>query len=118
MGNKISKIKPKFFYQTKSKECEKLKSYLLDDDNEINRHHMHHFLKRFLFQNNFSSSIEQKLIRNQCKVLDVACGAGTWLLDLSISYPRSNFFGLDIKTLFPKEVRKINSVFVFAFFIN
>ncbi|PKK65155.1 S-adenosyl-L-methionine-dependent methyltransferase [Rhizophagus irregularis] len=118
MGNRISKIKPKIFFQTKSKEYEKLKSYLPDDDKEINRHHTHHFLKRCLFKNNFSSPIEQKLIRNQCKVLDVACGAGTWLLDLSINYPKSNFFGLDKKPLFPKEIKPENLQFIQADILN
>ncbi|CAB4474694.1 unnamed protein product [Rhizophagus irregularis] len=118
MGNRISKIKPKIFFQTKSKEYEKLKSYLPDDDKEINRHHTHHFLKRCLFENNFSSPIEQKLIRNQCKVLDVACGAGTWLLDLSINYPKSNFFGLDKKPLFPKEIKPENLQFIQADILN
>ncbi|CAG8721675.1 8585_t:CDS:2, partial [Rhizophagus irregularis] len=101
-----------------SNEYEKLKSYLPDDDKEINRHHTHHFLKRCLFENNFSSPIEQKLIRNQCKVLDVACGAGTWLLDLSINYPKSNFFGLDKKPLFPKEIKPENLQFIQADILN
>ncbi|RIA99728.1 S-adenosyl-L-methionine-dependent methyltransferase [Glomus cerebriforme] len=119
MGTKISKITTKLnFYHLKSKEHEKLKSYLPDDANEIDRYHMHHFLKKYIFQNNFSSPIEEKLMRNECKVLDVACGAGTWLLDLSINYPKSKFFGLDIKPLFPKEIKPDNLEFIQADMLN
>ena len=34
------------------------------------------------------------------------CGPGTWLLDLSNNYEDSNFFGLDIKPIFPQEVNE------------
>ncbi|CAB4438935.1 unnamed protein product [Rhizophagus irregularis] len=34
---------------------------------------MYHFLKRYIFQNNFSSPIEDKLTEGGCKILDIGC---------------------------------------------
>lgn len=44
--------------------------YLSNDINDVDRLHTQHFFKKYLFQNNFSSPIEDNLIRG-CKVLDV-----------------------------------------------
>jgi hypothetical protein len=45
--------------------------YLSNDINDVDRLHIQHFFKKFIFQNNFSSPIEDKLIKGGCKVLDV-----------------------------------------------
>jgi hypothetical protein len=50
---------------------EDLSYFLSNDVSDIDRQHMHHFYKRYLFQGNFSSPIEDKLIQGECKVLDV-----------------------------------------------
>ena len=79
MGNKNSQIK---FQKSTLKEefdcissiSEKELTYHLSNDNfnDLDRQHMHHFVKRHLFQSNFSVPIEEKLIKEKCKVLDVA----------------------------------------------
>ncbi|PKY41984.1 S-adenosyl-L-methionine-dependent methyltransferase [Rhizophagus irregularis] len=74
---------------------------------------MHNFIIKYLFQGNFSAPVEEKLTLG-CKVLDVACGPGTWLLDLATIYDKSNFFGLDIKPVFPKEIKPCNLEFIEA----
>ena len=77
MGNIISRsnhskhnhpitVIPEFEQQTK----EELAYYLTNSVSDIDRQHGHHFFKRHLFGNNFSSPIEDELIRG-CKVLDV-----------------------------------------------
>ncbi len=77
MGNIISHSKhskhkhpitviPEFEQQTK----EELAYYLTNSISDIDREHGHHFFKRHLFGNNFSSPIEDELIRG-CKVLDI-----------------------------------------------
>jgi hypothetical protein len=45
--------------------------YLSTDVDSIDRLHMYHFFKRYIFQGNFSSPIEDKLIKGECKVLDI-----------------------------------------------
>jgi len=78
MGNIISRSKhskhshtitviPEFEQQTK----EELAFYLINNVNDADREHGHHFFKRYLFGgSNFSSPIEDELIRG-CKVLDI-----------------------------------------------
>ena len=63
--SKITKI-PEFEH-TK----EELLNYLSNNVSDIDRQHMHHFFKRYLFDSNFSSPIEDELIQGGCKVLDV-----------------------------------------------
>ncbi|RIA88862.1 S-adenosyl-L-methionine-dependent methyltransferase [Glomus cerebriforme] len=121
MGNNHSHLKkhsaikkiPK--YDSKNLEQEKeLAHFLLNNIDAIDRSHINHFMKRALFQNNFSSPIEDKLIKGECKVLDVGCGAGTWLLDLSNNYENSYFFGIDIKPIYPHEIKPKNVEFIKA----
>ncbi|EXX59694.1 uncharacterized protein OCT59_011245 [Rhizophagus irregularis] len=69
-----------------------------------------HFLECYLFQNLFSSPIENSLL-NECKVLDVGCGPGTWLLDLAATYSSARFFGIDLFPIFPKEIKPSNVEF-------
>ncbi|GBB85083.1 hypothetical protein RclHR1_11660003 [Rhizophagus clarus] len=125
MGNINSHLKNKRsstktipeFDQIKSdqEKQEKLLDYYLSTDiDSIDRLHIYHFLKGYIFQSNFSSPIEDKLIEGECKVLDVGCGAGTWLLDLSNKYEDSNFFGIDIKPIFPQKIKPNNLEFIEA----
>ncbi|PKC01090.1 hypothetical protein RhiirA5_427260 [Rhizophagus irregularis] len=76
--NKRSTIKkiPKFDQiESEQERQEKILSYLSSNDfDSIDRLHMYHFLKRYIFQNNFSSPIEDKLIKGGCKVLDARSG--------------------------------------------
>ncbi|CAB4474706.1 unnamed protein product [Rhizophagus irregularis] len=86
--NKRSTIKkiPKFDQiESEQERQEKILSYLSSNDfDSIDRLHMYHFLKRYIFQNNFSSPIEDKLIKGGCKVLDARSGTGTWLLQANM----------------------------------
>ncbi|CAG8633793.1 11467_t:CDS:2 [Funneliformis caledonium] len=93
-------------------EGEKPKYYLPNDSNDIDGLHLIHFLKKHLYHNNFSVPIEEHLIQGGCKVLDVGCGPGTWLLDLSMKYKDSYFFGLDIMPVFPIEIKPKNLEFI------
>ncbi|GBB85084.1 hypothetical protein RclHR1_11660004 [Rhizophagus clarus] len=120
MGNKNSHLKHK---QQKIPEFDKIESeqegqeklldyYLSTDARSIDRLHMYHFLIAYIFQSNFSSPIEDKLIKGGCKVLDIGCGPGTWLLDLSNKYENSHFIGVDIKPIFPQEIKPKNLEFI------
>ncbi|GBC09796.1 hypothetical protein RclHR1_09110003 [Rhizophagus clarus] len=111
----IKKI-PKFSQTESEHESQEklLDFYLSTGTDSIDRTHMYHFIRACLFQSNFSSPIEDKLIEGGCKVLDIGCGAGTWLLDLSNRYENSNFFGIDIKPVFPQEIKPKNLEFIEA----
>jgi hypothetical protein len=82
MGNKNSRLKHKKSTIKKIPEFDQIESeqerqdklldyYLSTDINSIDRLHMYHFLKRYLFQGNFSSPIEDELIKGGSKVLDI-----------------------------------------------
>ncbi|GBC09794.1 hypothetical protein RclHR1_09110001 [Rhizophagus clarus] len=88
--------------------------YLSTDTRSIDRLHIYHFIRGYLFQSSFSSPIEDKLVGGGCKVLDIGCGSGTWLLDLSSKYKNSNFFGIDINPIFPQRIKPNNLEFIEA----
>ncbi|GBB85081.1 hypothetical protein RclHR1_11660001 [Rhizophagus clarus] len=92
--------------------------YLSTSIDSIDRQHMYHFLRAYIFQSNFSSPVEDKLIEGGYKVLDIGCGAGTWLLDLSNKYENSHFVGVDIKPVYPHEIKPNNLEFIEADVIN
>ncbi|RIA89157.1 S-adenosyl-L-methionine-dependent methyltransferase [Glomus cerebriforme] len=70
-----------------------------------------HFLGCYLFQGIFSAPIEDKLTNECCKVLDVGCGPGTWLLDLATIYKSTTFFGIDLFPVYPTEIKPSNVEF-------
>ncbi|GES79223.1 S-adenosyl-L-methionine-dependent methyltransferase [Rhizophagus clarus] len=93
---------------------EKLLDYHLRTDfSSIDILHAYHFLRGYIFQSKFSSPIEDKLIEG-CKVLDIGCGPGTWLLELSCKYENTDFFGIDIKSVFPQQIKPNNLEFIKA----
>lgn len=75
--------------------------------------HHHHFLVKSIWSSNFSSPIEDTL-RDGAKVLDVRCGAGTFLLELSNEYSFSEFTGIDKTKLFPSLIKPSNLNFIHA----
>jgi hypothetical protein len=92
MGNSRSKIKLCFKKKNSKKigECieysneeyEKYKMIIEEDDvnfkyhfsnqndNDLDRQHSNHFLRRYVYNSNYSSPVEEKLVQG-CKVLDV-----------------------------------------------
>ncbi|CAG8449074.1 5448_t:CDS:2 [Funneliformis caledonium] len=97
--------------QNVQKKTEPLKYYLPNFITDTDIMVMSHFFDRYLFQCNFKAPIEEKLTSGQCKVLDVCCGAGTWLLDMASAYGSSNFFGIDLCFVFPTEIKPENVQF-------
>ncbi|CAG8509301.1 3787_t:CDS:2 [Gigaspora margarita] len=79
------------------------KCILPSDEKEVNREAMSNAIRKHLFQKNFFSPIEEKLIIG-AKVLDVGCGSGFWVIDMGSEYPSSTFIGIDIdSTKFPSH---------------
>ncbi|RHZ88655.1 hypothetical protein Glove_21g329 [Diversispora epigaea] len=74
---------------------------------------INHFIAKTVFEENFSAPIKDLLI-NGCRVLDVGCGTGTWILDISSDYIQSSFVGLDISLMFPSQIKPNNADFIVA----
>ncbi|CAB4414372.1 unnamed protein product [Rhizophagus irregularis] len=91
-----------------------LKYYIPNNYEDIDRLHMFHFFQRYLFQSNYSSPIEERLTQGKCKVLNIGCGPGTWLLDLANQYEKSIFYGLDSNSVYPNEIKPSNLNFITA----
>ncbi|CAG8655961.1 7977_t:CDS:2, partial [Funneliformis caledonium] len=82
---------------------------------ELDRVNLQHFLLKELNGFNFKSPVD--LNNPQVSVLDVGCGAGTWILDLASENP-ANFYGIDILPLFPTEIKPSNVSFSIANLID
>lgn len=76
MGNGNSKFKKQTKLSAEVKpqiinEEKELKYYLPNNHTDIDRQHNNTFVKKVIFQGSFSASIEERLNRGECKVLDV-----------------------------------------------
>ncbi|RHZ88612.1 hypothetical protein Glove_21g370 [Diversispora epigaea] len=85
-----------------------------DESERIKRKH---FVIKYIFEENFSAPVKD-LLTNGCRVLDVGCGPGTWILDMASEYTRSSFVGLDIFPMFPSEIKPNNTDFILADVLN
>ncbi|KAI8997650.1 S-adenosyl-L-methionine-dependent methyltransferase [Pilobolus umbonatus] len=72
---------------------------------------MHHMFKSIL-QGNFISPVRDVLSNTRANVLDIGCGNGTWVLEMSNEFPNTEFFGIDECPLFPKSNKPPNTHFV------
>ncbi|GAA5798372.1 hypothetical protein HPULCUR_003774 [Helicostylum pulchrum] len=45
------------------------------------------------------------------RVLDIACGNGTWLLEMATEFPNSQFYGIDYFPSYPTTVKPANASF-------
>ncbi|CAG8524852.1 16207_t:CDS:2 [Funneliformis caledonium] len=109
MKSKSRKYKQHLSVETEQcQESRNLEFHLPKNDQDIDRMQLQHFLFEHIWQSNYSSPIEHKLKSGDFKVLDAGCGPGTWLLEMSTLHPSVKFFGVDIVTVFPSEIKPTN----------
>ncbi|CAB4392148.1 unnamed protein product [Rhizophagus irregularis] len=77
----------------------------------INRSNLLHAYYRYIWNSNFSSPIERNL-HSGANVIDLGCGSGIWLTELSSEYSNSNFIGIDNNEIFPIEKVSKNLKFI------
>ncbi|CAH1760918.1 1089_t:CDS:2 [Entrophospora sp. SA101] len=82
-----------------------------DDENEKKRQHLRHNLMREVFKSNFSSPVHDVLNTGWARVLDVGCGTGTWLFEMSADFPGCNFIGTDILVPLKSELKPFDVKF-------
>ncbi|PKK72775.1 S-adenosyl-L-methionine-dependent methyltransferase [Rhizophagus irregularis] len=88
--------------------------FMPNDEQEISRLEMSYLLVKYLWQNNFSSPIHEKLTNENMRVIDIGCGTGKWSLEMAEMYPKVTFIGIDISTVFPTETKFSNVTFFLA----
>ncbi|RHZ88613.1 hypothetical protein Glove_21g376 [Diversispora epigaea] len=102
------------FISDSSTKAESKHSYILTDSfDESERIKRKHFVIKYIFEGNFSAPV-QDLLTNGCRVLDIGCGPGTWILDTASEFTQSSFIGLDIFHMFPSEIKPNNADFIVA----
>jgi len=65
-----------------------------NDDQELARMDMQHFMTRTIF-GNFMAPVKESLKRG-IKVLDAGCGTGIWSIEMATEFPNSEFLATDI----------------------
>ncbi|CAG8760834.1 23171_t:CDS:2, partial [Gigaspora margarita] len=75
--------------------------HLPNDEDEIDRLHIQHFLIRYIWQSNFSAPVEHILSKPGARILD-------------IGYPLSQVIGLDISSYQPTQIKPRNFEFIRA----
>ncbi|CAG8656471.1 9863_t:CDS:2, partial [Dentiscutata heterogama] len=64
-------------------------------DREEEQAGLRHCIVRELFNENFSSPIRNELTLGGLKVLDIGCGFGTWMFEMSSDFQKCQFVGVD-----------------------
>ncbi|CAH1761936.1 1155_t:CDS:10, partial [Entrophospora sp. SA101] len=114
-SNRLPRIsKLKFWSKNKSSTANSnkiLKEFLSAAcDDEIDRIQLQHHLFRVTWDGNYKSHIEESL-RSGCDVLDLGCGPGTWVAEMSVDYPNSRIIGIDKDNIFPDQ-KPTNAQFI------
>ncbi|KAI9017896.1 S-adenosyl-L-methionine-dependent methyltransferase [Phycomyces nitens] len=86
------------------------------DDEEADRLVILHFLLRYAFSGNFGAPVADTLHnrlgdKTPPRVLDIGCGPGTWVLEMATEFPHAEFYGTDVRTMFPTTIKPSNSHF-------
>ncbi|KAI9250738.1 S-adenosyl-L-methionine-dependent methyltransferase [Sporodiniella umbellata] len=84
--------------------------WLPKDAEEHDRLTGQHFAFKELLKGNISSSVSETLdFKRGISILDVGCGSGAWLADMSTDYPQCTYYGCDIIDV-PEIIRKLPKV--------
>ncbi|GBB96171.1 hypothetical protein RclHR1_00270017 [Rhizophagus clarus] len=108
---KSSSSKSKDHHYTRPNEQQQLQYYLPNNVKDTDIMVINHFLSRYLFQSIFSAPIQDKLSREDYKILDVGCGPGTWLLELATVNKSPKYYGIDLFPIYPSEIKPDNVEF-------
>ncbi|KAF7731423.1 hypothetical protein EC973_000231 [Apophysomyces ossiformis] len=91
------------------------KTYCLPrDDEEADRLSALHSAIKFVHGDNLLGAAKAFLSESidVARVLDVGCGAGTWIMDTAADYEDHEFIGIDVADMFPKSVMPPNVHFI------
>ncbi|CAG8840793.1 7520_t:CDS:1, partial [Racocetra persica] len=95
-------------------EDENLRYPLYDNDDIISHSQLLHNIHRYIWQNNFSSPVDDLLRKGSARVLEIGCGDGLWTIDLAKEFTWSRFTGIDAHQKFDQRVEHTNVTFLKA----
>ncbi|KAI8060532.1 hypothetical protein BC940DRAFT_151765 [Gongronella butleri] len=82
------------------------------DDEETERLVILHFLLKYVLKGNVAVPIESMTLKQPgTQMLDIACGCGTWVLEMAADYPEADVYGIDLLPNFPTSVKPSNAHF-------
>ncbi|ORZ03281.1 S-adenosyl-L-methionine-dependent methyltransferase [Syncephalastrum racemosum] len=83
------------------------------DFEEMDRLIGQHFAIKTLFdgENIYGKGKSLLNLEKGAKILDIACGPGTWLMDVATEYPNCECVGVDMVDVFPTDIRPSNVKF-------
>ncbi|ORX58248.1 S-adenosyl-L-methionine-dependent methyltransferase [Hesseltinella vesiculosa] len=83
------------------------------DDEEAERLVILHFLLKYVLKSNVLAPHIDVMLTKQTnpQVLDLACGCGTWVLEMAADYPSADIHGMDILGNFPTSTKPSNAYF-------
>ncbi|GJJ75376.1 hypothetical protein EMPS_07734 [Entomortierella parvispora] len=96
----------RFFYGRRFHNTSSL--YMLPNDTqEVDRLHEQHYILKILFEGkNIHVSI-----KDHDKVIDLGCGAATWIMDMATELNHVDFVGIDISPIYPTAIHPKNCTF-------
>ncbi|OZJ03260.1 hypothetical protein BZG36_03511 [Bifiguratus adelaidae] len=77
-------------------------SLLPTDVEELQRLFKLHYVVKWAFQRNHFIPVDMNWFKGK-RVLDIGCGAGTWILEMANDYPDTEFIGVDVANIFPSD---------------
>ncbi|CAG8557243.1 9816_t:CDS:2 [Ambispora gerdemannii] len=101
----------RFSYGRRYQNVENVNYFMPNDEDEMARLQLLHYLVKLNWNSDFSSPITERLKFGNFKVLDCGCGPGTWVMELGSEYPNSHFIGIDCCPIFPTSIKPANVEF-------
>ncbi|CAG8447876.1 170_t:CDS:2 [Funneliformis caledonium] len=98
----------------RDRKFKELEYPLPNDINETIRLKMQYYVINYTWEGkNYLSPIDKQFKTGGLKVLDVGCGSGEWLLNMSNEHPNCTFVGIDISSIMlNQESRPTNLGFI------
>ncbi|CAG8804257.1 22480_t:CDS:2, partial [Gigaspora margarita] len=104
----------KFIDGRRYHNVENIHYFLPNDDQEIDRLQLQHYMMRYIWHSNFSSPVRDLLNEGGVHVLDVECGPATWILEMASEFPKCEFTGVDVVPVMPLTIKPKNTKFIEA----
>ncbi|KAL0080139.1 hypothetical protein F4703DRAFT_1872822 [Phycomyces blakesleeanus] len=74
------------------------------DSPELERNRIQSYIFNWAFSGNLLAPVENELIKGGVKVIDIGCGIGSWVVDMALAYPKSQYVGIDHCDIFLADI--------------